>query len=51
MNKDVTVKDQIKGLNRVSGDDVKIPSHWARQANTNPNKTFTEVLNNRRRGN
>ena len=51
MNKDVTIKEQIKGLNQSFAGDVKIPSHWAKQSNTNPNKTFTEVINNRRRGN
>ena len=51
MNKDLTVKDQLKGLNKSVCEEVKIPTHWAKTGNTNPNRTFTEVVANRRRAN
>ena len=51
MNKEATVKEALKALNNSMGETVKIPNHWAKNANTNPNRTFTELVNNRRRAN
>ena len=48
MNKEMALKDQIKGLNIKTEEETKIPQWWTRGDKTNPNRTLTEVRNNRR---
>ena len=45
------MKESVKNSEApVAGGDVKIPSHWTRGLHTNPNRTLTELQQNRRKG-
>ena len=47
--RDLVMKSALKNQSNDSSAPVKIPSHWKRGANTNPNRTFAELEDNRKK--